>query len=238
MTLTEVHLLLQEALVGATASLLLLRGVALASLVAACRGLVASHQWIVEFCLLADSCEAADAEHVMTRLHWPIHAYELSLQPYVHDVHVDVHCVLAIWIHRLVGLRRLGRLPRLPEHHVPRMRWTHEILLLTALAIDVSLSSARRAAAAHAAAHLLSLHVLLRPPSVGAAALREPMTVSHAVILRLRQVVLAHHGGTQQTVQVFLVHAAHVWIHDSWIASSISVFDFVSASIHHFLAHT
>ena len=182
LALSQVHLLLQEALIEASTSLLLLRGVTLASLVAACWGLVARHQWVVEFSLLADSCEAADAEHVMARLHRPVHAYELSLEPYVHDVHVDVHRVLAIWIHGLVGLRRLW-LPRRPEHHIPG--WTHEILLLTALAIDASLSSARRTAAADAAAHLLPLHVLLCSPSVSATALGEPVAVPHAVILRL-----------------------------------------------------
>ena len=107
MAQAQVHLLLQEALVQASASLLLLRSVALTSLVTACRSLVAAHQRVVEFALAACASEAAYAENVVARLHRPVDANQLALQAYVHDIHIDIHRILAIRIHWLIPLRRL-----------------------------------------------------------------------------------------------------------------------------------
>lgn len=202
---------------------------ALASLVASRCRLLAGHQRIVEFTLTANACEAANAEHVMTCLHWAINAYELALKPNVHDVHVDVDCVLAVWVHRLTSLWSLGRLRAIwSKHHVRRMRRTHQILLLTTLSIDTPLTSSRRATATNAASHLLSLQILLRTPAISAATLWEAMTISHAIILRLRQIILTHHGWTEQTIKVFLIHAAHVRIHHSRISCCIRIFDLVT----------
>lgn len=119
---------------------------ALTSLVASWRSLLAGHQGIVEFTFAANACEAAHAKNVMACLDRPIDPYELPLQADVHDVHVDVHSVLAVRVHRLVCLRCLGVLTGLAEHHTGRMRRTHEILLLAALAVDIPLATSWRAA--------------------------------------------------------------------------------------------
>ena len=53
------------------------------------------------------------------------------------------------------------------------MRRTHQVLLLTALGVDVPLAADWRAAAAQAAAHFLSLHVLLGTPAIWSTVLLE-----------------------------------------------------------------
>jgi len=54
---------------------------------------------VTEIGFRANSGESSHAEHIVTCLHRSIDPNELTLQANVHDVHVYVHCVLAIWIH-------------------------------------------------------------------------------------------------------------------------------------------
>ena len=62
---------------------------------------LASRSGVVEVSFGANTGESAHAEHVVAGLHGSVDADELPLQSNIHDVHVDVHGVLAVWVHRL-----------------------------------------------------------------------------------------------------------------------------------------
>lgn len=166
------------------------------------------------------ACESAHAEHVVAGLYGSIDANELPLQSNVHDVHVDVHGVLAVWVHRLSGVA--GVLVGILAHQkISLVLGVDQVLFLT-VHLNLCLVATPRS---HVV--FLLLHILLRSPSVRCAVLVETMTVPHSIILCLRQVVLPHHAWAEQTIEVFLIHTSHIIVHNSWITCAVSIFYFV-----------
>ena len=53
---------------------------------------------VIEFGLLADTANTIHSNHVMACLDRPVHANELPLEAYVHDIHVYIYCIFAVWI--------------------------------------------------------------------------------------------------------------------------------------------
>ena len=77
---------------------MLLGCLTLTSLVAALVGLV-SWRRVAEVSFGPNASKSAHAKHVVAGLNWSIDTDQLPLQPNVHDVHIDVHGVLAVWVH-------------------------------------------------------------------------------------------------------------------------------------------
>ena len=53
---------------------------------------------VIEFWLLAGTANTIHSNHVMACLDRPVHADELPLEAYVHDIHVYIHGIFAVWI--------------------------------------------------------------------------------------------------------------------------------------------
>lgn len=88
----------------------------------------------------------------------------------------------------------------LARHHILVILRTHQVLFLTTLCIDESLSTPRTLSTANTGIDLLSKDILLSSSTVRNTSLSVALTVSETVVLNLRQVILIHHTWAEQAV--------------------------------------
>lgn len=101
-----------------------------------------SKNLIIEVILAVYSGQSSHSKHVVACLNWAVDSYKLALQSNVHDVHVDIHRVFAIGIHRLSRMASI--MVRILSHkHVGLVLWTDQVLLL-AIHLQLSLISVSR----------------------------------------------------------------------------------------------
>lgn len=136
---------------------------------------------VIEFGLLAHATNTIHSNHVVACLDGPVHTDELPLEAYVHDIHVYIYGVFAVWIACLVSMTCV--LVRVLSHqNICLVLWVDKILFL---AIHLQLGLIPSSVAEIAC--FLLLHFLLGSPAfVGASTvLGESMAVPHSIALSL-----------------------------------------------------
>ena len=85
---------------------------------------------VVELAFTVDASQTTHPDHVVTCLDGPVDTDKLSLQTNIHDIHIDIDGVLAVWINRLIVIVVVVLMRILSHYHIRLVLWADQILLL------------------------------------------------------------------------------------------------------------